>query len=256
LHDQRFNVGEVRAILERGLTERWGVELQVPWRLANTSVQYERLDGTVFAPDYTPIHHRNETLAGLGDPWLLARYVDHIAGIDLSLRVGLTLPMGKTRPNPFALGAAGLVHEHIQFGTGTVNGVAMASADKAWGDWHLQGYGQVMWVPYQNGFGYRAGNRYALGLAIQFPEFGKLRASLGGDVANEQAERWDGVVLQEGNLGRTDVLASAGLAMPVGDYGLSLGVKMPAWQHIVQYGHDTMQLTYPVLVTLGVGRTW
>lgn len=256
LHDQRFTIGELRAVVERGLSRRLGVEAQLPLRLTKTSVLYERLDGTVFTPDYVPIHHRDETLAGLGDPWLLARFADQSGGVDVSVRMGVTLPLGTTRPNPFALADQGKVHEHLQFGTGTVDGVLMASAKKAMGRVQVQGYGQMLVVPFANGFGYRAGNRYALGLGVTFPLVGPVVASLGGDVVNEQAERWNGVVLQEGNLGRTDVLASGGLAVPLGGYRLSLSVKVPVWQHIIQMGHEAGQLTYPAIGTLAIERTW
>ena len=73
LHDQGITVAELRPILSLGLTRVFGLELQVPVRMAHTTIIFRRLDGTAFTPDYENIHHRNETLVGLGDPWISAR---------------------------------------------------------------------------------------------------------------------------------------------------------------------------------------
>ncbi|MCY1018372.1 hypothetical protein [Pyxidicoccus sp. MSG2] len=49
----------------------------------------------------------------------------------------------------------------------------------------------------------------------------------GADVANEQPERWNGLVQQDGNPGRTDVLVGGGLTYPVGRVPLGLTVRGP-----------------------------
>lgn len=57
---------------------------------------------------YGDIHHRAERFEGVGDGEL---------GISF---VGLTIPFGRTEPDPIERGRLGLKHEHIQFGSGTV----------------------------------------------------------------------------------------------------------------------------------------
>ena len=57
------------------------------------------------------IHHRNETLQRPSDPWLLAHAARGAGPFMLSLRAGVTLPLGRTEEDPFELGrrrAAGL----------------------------------------------------------------------------------------------------------------------------------------------------
>ncbi len=258
LHDQQFYVAELRPLFEVGLTERFGLEAQVPLRFTRTTVVFRRLDGTAFTPDYENIHHRNETLVGLGDPWLSGRASWRVGEVNLAGRLGVSLPLGRTEPNPFALGARGLPHQHIQFGTGTVNPVLSLDVGRALGRVRLQGYGQAQLFLYRNGHGYQAGNRFAAGASAEMTVVERLRASLGADVLNEQPERWDGVVQQDGNVGRTDVLVGASLAYPVGALALSLAVKVPVYQHFIQAGHvhggDPGQLRYPAIVTLGLHR--
>jgi hypothetical protein len=248
LHDQRFSLGELRARVEYGLTEAWGLELQVPVRLSATTVQFRRLDGTPVTLDYVNIHHRDETLFGLGDPWVRARYAFGLGGVNVVARAGVTVPLGSTVENPFALGQAGQEHQHVQFGTGTVQPLLALEAERRWdGGWGARAWGQAQLALAENRFGYRNGHRLAAGVSGEVPVVGALRLSAGADVANEQPERWDGRVQQDGNLGRTDVLVGGGLTYPVGRVQLGLTVRVPVYQHII--GHHG-QLTYPGLLGL------
>jgi len=259
LHDQRFYVAELRPILELGLTEQLGLEAQVPLRFTRTTVLFRRLDGTPFRPDYENIHHRNETLVGVGDPWVSGRVAGRLGEVGLVGRLGVSLPLGRTEEDPFALAEQGLSHQHIQFGTGTFNPVLSLDASGMLGGFRLQGYGQAQLALQANGFGYQAGNRYALGASVERAVL-PLRLSLSADIINEQPERWGGVVKQDGNVGRTDVLVGAGLLWPLGALALSLNVKVPVYQHFIQvessHGGDPGQLTYPAIVNLGLHRTF
>jgi hypothetical protein len=259
LHDQMFYVAELRPILELGLTGQLGLEAQVPLRFTRTTVVFRRLDGTPFEPDYENIHHRNETLVGLGDPWVSGRVAGRLGDVDLTGRLGVSLPLGRTEADPFALAEQGLAHQHIQFGTGTFNPVLSLDAAGPLGGFRLQGYGQAQLSLYANGHGYQAGNRFALGASVE-RVVARLRLSLSADVINEQPERWSGVVRQDGNVGRTDVLAGAGLVWPLGPLALSLNVKVPVYQHFIQvehaHGGDPGQLKYPAIVNLGLHRTF
>jgi hypothetical protein len=248
LHDQRFSLGELRARAEYGLTEQWGLELQLPLRLNHTTVQFRRLDGAPVSLDYVNIHHRNETLFGLGDAWVRARYAFDVGKVGLVARAGFTVPLGGTVENPFALGEAGREHQHVQFGTGTVQPLVALEAQRRWDSgWTARAWGQAQLALVENRFGYRNGHLFAVGVSSEVPVVGALRLSAGADVANEQPERWDGRVQQDGNLGRTDVLVGGGLAYPVGRLRLGMTVRVPVYRHII--GHHG-QLTYPGLLGL------
>ncbi len=259
LHNQRFYIAELRPILEYGISSGLSLELQLPLRLHRSTIQFERLDGTPFEPDYESIHHRNETLFGLADPWLSARAAWQLAGFNVTGRLGVSLPLGSTVPDPFALAEQGLWHQHIQFGTGTFNPVLGLDVSRKLGAFDLRAYGYAQLMLYENRYRYQAGNRFAAGVIGSLPLWGKVRASLSTDLVNEQPERWSGLIQQEGNLGRTDVLVGASLAVPLGDYAVTVGAKVPVYQHIIQsedHDHDPGQLSYPALVNVGLQRTF
>jgi len=256
-HDQRFWLGELRPILAFGITPAFGIEAQIPVRVVRTTIQFRRLDGTPFTPDYENIHHRDETLAGFADPWLLARATGTIGPVRLTTRAGIGLPVGSTEEDPFARGRAGLAHQHIQFGTGTVHPVFALDASLPIGRVRVGSYAQALVFVYENTYGYQAGNRYAGGLAgdvdVLVPA---LRVGLSADVLNERPERWGGIVQQDGNVGRTDLLAGAAVSYAFGDVVASLAVKIPVWQHFIEAGHlhgfEPGQLTYPAIVNLAM----
>src|SRR5690606_23026436 len=137
-------LADTRLTVAYGIWRWLGAEVQIPFRVSHTSIEFRRLDGTPFSPDYLSIHHRDETLAGLADPWLLARADVELAGTALGARLGASLPVGRTEPNPFALGAMGQAHQHVQFGAGTVAPVAIVSAVRPLGArWSASAYGQA-----------------------------------------------------------------------------------------------------------------
>lgn len=254
LHDQVLYVGELRGVLEHGIDDAWSIEAQLPVKLTRTTIEYRKLDGALFTPDYPNIHHRNETLFGVGDPWLTVRRVFEAAGFKFSLRAGVSIPLGETVEDPFALGERGLAHQHIQFGTGTFDPLLGFDVSRALGPVTLAAYGQAQLVLYENGHDFRAGNRYALGLSGAMTLYGPLGVSIGVDVINEQPERWDGEVHQDGNLGRTDVLGGGAIELRFAEYLLSAGLKAPIYQHIIMSEDEPGQLTYPALILLSIGR--
>jgi hypothetical protein len=253
IHDQRFAIGELRATVEHGLTDTLGVELQLPVRFNRTTIQFRALDGTPLTLDYENIHHRNESLFGLGDPWVLGRYAFSVGEVRLAARAGFTVPLGSTVEDPFALGEAGLPHQHIQFGTGTVQPLLGLEAGRSWDSWSARLWGQAQLSLVDNHHGFRSGHRFGAGLSAALKVTGSLRLSAGADLAHEQPERWSGVVQQDGNLGRTDVLLGGGLHWNVKDVRLGLTLQVPVYSHII--GHHG-QLSYPGLMGLTAGTTF
>jgi hypothetical protein len=96
------------------------VSLRVPYDVKDQRVRYTTLTGEPYTPPYGDIHHRTETLRGLSDAQLTALLP---LGGSLQVGGGLSIPIGHTEPNPIELGREGKKHEHIQFGTGTVDPV-------------------------------------------------------------------------------------------------------------------------------------
>lgn len=252
VHDQTIALGELRLAAEFGVAEDVGVALTLPLRLVDTSIRYLDAGGQEVAIAGDGIHHRNETLVGPVDPWLLGHWHRQLGALSIDVRGGVSLPLGKTEEDPFALGDAGMRHQHIQFGTGTINPVVGVEVDRNLGPLSLRAFALTQQVLYENGKGYRAGDRYGGGLgAVSSLGTRKWRFELGGEVQGETAEEWNGVRHRDdGNQGRVDVLAAAavGRALGAGVDGF-IGVKVPVYTHVVGG-----QLEYPVVIELGFAR--
>src|SRR5688572_3094903 len=97
-----------------GLASWLAAELRLALRIVDVNPTYSELDGT---PKEVPndIHHHDETLVGPSDPWLVLRVAGATGRLVTAARLGVTLPIGRTEPDPYLLGSRGEWHEHIQF---------------------------------------------------------------------------------------------------------------------------------------------
>ena len=248
-HDQTFDLAEVRLIGGMPIGGGVGLEVEVPYRVNRVSVRYRRLDGTEFEPDYEDIHHRDETLTGLGDVRVALSAAKRFAAVTAQVSGGMWLPFGRTQENPFERGRLGLEHQHVQFGTGTFDpAVAVDVAGRA-GRIAWSSYAQARFVMTESPRGYQAGNRFAVGAWARTPVGSGFEAGAGLDLAHEQAERWGGVVEYEGNLGRTDLLAGASVSWANGPLRLATDLRIP-----VVSESSGEQLDYPAV--LGVEAAW
>ena len=128
-HHVKLNIFRVDIGLKYQLGSQWMLEANVPYETKAQEATVEKID-PVTPEQWDAIvrngnnHHRNETYTGLADAdVLLAHHAHGIFKEDdfFTGRVGTTIPFGKTEEDPWKLGAAGLEHLHIQFGTGTFN---------------------------------------------------------------------------------------------------------------------------------------
>jgi hypothetical protein len=249
-HVQDITVADAALVAEYGIARGVGLSLTTFYRQSTSRVRFQdegRRDVLVPGGD---IHHRNETLTGPGDPWALLVLGRDIGPWSVAARGGLSIPLGRTEENPFELGRRGLSHQHIQFGTGTWNPMAGASLGRRLGHLTLAASVLARLATSENDHGYRAGNRYDVSLLADRRLGGPWRVLGGLDLAREEAERWNGVIEEEGNLGRTDVLAAAALVRQVGAAGaVTLHVKVP---FLVRARGS--QVDYPAIVALGWSR--
>jgi len=112
-HNQDLYPSELRTMIEVGLTRAIGAEMHIPLRLVRTTIRYTDPTGQPYVPLDADVHHRNETLYGVGDPWLLGRIGGTLRGWWLLARGGLSVTLGGIQPDPFALGERDLRHQHI-----------------------------------------------------------------------------------------------------------------------------------------------
>jgi hypothetical protein len=237
---------ETAASAAYGFGGGWGLEAVVFWRHVDTTIRFEDLDRNPIELPGGDIHHRDETLSGPGDPWLMAVAGRRFGAWSTAVRGGVTVPLGRTEENPFALGRQGLSHQHIQFGTGTWDPLAGAAAGRRFGGLVTTASVIARLPVATNEHGYRAGRRVLASLVGDHAIRGPWRVQAGLEYGHETAETWDGIVEEEGNLGRSDLLGAVGLARVIGARALVLTVRVP-----LRTRSNGVQVDYPAIVSLG-----
>ncbi len=255
-HDQRLYPLELRLAVEYAFGDALAIELQLPLRVVTTRVEYTDVAGAPYEPLDPGVHHRNETVTGFADPWLLLRVGATFEQWWLAARPGLSVPLGRTEENPFELGDQGLRHQHIQLGSGTFDPVLVLEASRAFDRLQLQLFAQGQLPLYENRHGYHAPWRVYGGTSLGTQLFRKLTGSLGVEAFHEAAEAWDGEVRQDGNLGRSELLASATLTQAFGPSELSLGLRVPLWRDIVTGDEPPGTPSSPLTISLGVSHVY
>ncbi len=199
-----------------GITPWFGIDARWSLRVADVSPTYSELDGT---PKAVPndIHHHDETLVDVTDPWLVARLALVHGDFIGVLRMGASFPVGRTEPDPYALGRQGKWHQHLQAGTGTVvpivgfgMGYTIGRGAKVPVTLGLGGVG--FFNAYENDEGFRAPVRMYVSqrVAVSFME-GKITPFVEGTLAHEGEELWGGDVGLEGSNIRTEVYVGGGI---------------------------------------------
>ncbi len=251
-HVQRLYASDLTVDAAYGLHRLVGLEATLPLRQVTTTIRYTDLQGEATVPSPPDLHHRNETLIRPGDPWLLLHTGATFDKWGLSAKAGASIPLGQTVENPFPLGRMGLPHQHIQFGTGTVDPLVAASLQRRFDGWSTQAFALARLALYENSHHYRAGNRIFGGIgSTSALGTRNWQFTAGGDVYHESAEHWDGHLEDEGNLGRTDVLASVGFSVRVSaGWTLNTTVKVPVFVDAVG-----AQVSYPALLQLSASTT-
>jgi hypothetical protein len=201
-----------------GLTDWLALEARWSLRVADVHPTYAELDGT---PKLVPddIHHHDETLVDPTDPWLLVRLaaVDE-RGFVGSLRLGASFPVGRTEPDPYALGREGLRHQHLQAGTGTLVpivglGVGYTLLESSATPVTLSLAGLGFFNAYANGEGFQAPVRLYASQRVAVSLLERtLTPFVEGILAHEGEEFWAGEVGLEGSNVRTEVYVGGGLA--------------------------------------------
>lgn len=215
LHDQRISWFRLDPSFTAGLGRGWQVSAQFPVDLRMVRVAYTSLEGEPYDPPYADIHHRDETLWGPVDGTLkVGLYA--LAGEHLLVggRLGTSVPIGRTEEDPYALGDAGLEHQHLQFGTGTfvpTGGVDLHLMGSRWG---LLGWANGRASLYANGKGYRAPSTASLGTGPTFRLTPTVTTVLTVEGTVESAEAWNG----DTSGGRIAGVGTLGVNGAVGDH--------------------------------------
>jgi hypothetical protein len=213
-----------------GVTERVGLEFEMPYRQVRVEADFEGSGGER-REDFVSIHHRTETVSGLGDISLYARFrlTRPLAGGRWVVDVlsGVAVPTGDTEPDPFELGEEGHQHQHIFFGTGTYDPLLGVEVYHPSSSLPTAGWLRLRTPVSENSFGYRAGARVSAGIAVN-PSLGVASWSFLGqlELYHEEPSRWDDRNAR--NSGRTDLIGNLGVFWtPAAAWDLHVVVKIP-----------------------------
>ena len=252
--DTRLVLAETRLAASYALTPSLALDASLPYRIVDVGVTHrDPATGEVVVPSAPPIHARDETLHGVGDPSIALHVARDLGGFGVHARLGTSLPLGRSEEDPVALGAIGQEHQHVQLGSGTFIPSLALEVQRPIGEVTLAGFGLIHASLYDNDHGYRAGDRWSAGVSGSAGLGTRgWTFSLAAEVHAETAETWDGVVpADEGNAGRTDVLLGGVVAWrPRPGLAVVLDVKVPVYAHVVG-----PQLDYPVVIGVGFVTT-
>jgi hypothetical protein len=236
--------------VQYGVLSWLSVAATIPYRAVTTQVEYTDLQGNPYDPVPPDTHHRNRTITGLGDPTIAVAIGRAIGRIGFSVRLGAMLPFGRTLDqDPFVLGREGIPHEHVQFGVGRVRPLAGSAIGYDFGVVGIDGWFLATLAVAENDIGYRPGQRIGGGVRVSSALGTKTaRFGVGAEILHETTETWSGLQPGDGNLGRTDVLATLGARWsPFQRWGFFGALKIPVYVNAVG-----AQLSYPFVAQLGV----
>jgi hypothetical protein len=187
-HKARLGLFRTDLAIGYGLTSSLLLTARLPYENKDQRISYRTLDGQPYDPPYGDIHHRTETLRGVGDGEIGVAFA---LGSDWQAGAGITLPFGRTEPDPIDLGRRGIEHEHIQFGSGTFDPRLSLQWSRPLGRLRLGASLDARLPLYENDHGYRApaSVRWSVGPTLPIGTTG-LAAQLAGQY--QSIGRWSG----------------------------------------------------------------
>ena len=169
---------------------------------------------------------------------------------------GTSLPLGSTVEDPFEAGDRGEAHQHVQFGTGTFDPSFGGDLTRGLPKAQLSLYGNGQLSLYENRHGYRAGRRGLLGFSagwkarVGLTPYGTLEGSFEGP------ERWNGVIQQDGLLGRRELRAGVGVRWQTGRTTIDAAVRTPIVRQLIEGDEPPGSLRSPISASISAGWTF
>ena len=235
-HETSLDYTRLELGLQYTLTPEWDLIARVPWEQKEQRSSIGLIDPSTDA-DRTAmqrnvdLHHRTATLRGLSDLMILGRR----RWSRLAISAGTTIPIGRTVENPYALGDQGVEHQHIQFGTGTVDPLFEANYSVPVTERLTAGASINGRLPlYENSRGFRAPPDGALSLHVSQRLSDRVQIRLEGTTFAQGYGYWDG--LRDENTGLVATSISAGATFRLKDVSLSADVRHPISQRTLAEG--------------------
>ena len=236
------------------LNERFELSVNLPMRWALSDAVFLDKAGKDL-PQFSSIHHRDETLFGLGDVGLQARYriLTQTAegGPRIDVTAGVSFPTGGIEPNPFQLGREGKDHQHIFFGTGTFDPKLGVEFEKTFGSTSLLAAVNWQGPVYANSEDYQGPQTLVGGLTAA-NGFGLTSWVFrgGAELLIEWPAKWGSEAAK--NSGRTDIAPVLGVTWLANQsVSTSLIIKKP-----FVLDHQGSKFDVPLIVIVGAAYSF
>lgn len=188
----------------------------MPFRRVDVKAAFDDRNGDPL-PDFESIHHRTETISGIADVEVWLR---RSVGESFQVLGGLALPTGDVEHDPFEAGELGESHQHLFFGSGTVDPLLGIDAWRAVGDWSVSAWARGRMSVGRSSEGYQAGERIAAGLSAGRPlGTAGWNGRVQFEFTHEEPSGWRGNDAR--NSGRTDAILG---------FGVGYGAPGRPWQ--------------------------
>lgn len=192
-HHQTVGLNRAQAKVTMGLGSGWQGTLEIPLDIKALSIEYTTPDGAPYNPPYGDIHHRNETLVGLGDGRVeLQRITRTAGGLVVGGGLGVMLPLGRIEENPYALAAEGRRHQHVQMGSGTVDPVASTTAILMGHRWGFVSNASGRLPLMNNKYGFTPSPLLQVSIGPTYRFSAKTMAVLTAGIKHSWQATWDG----------------------------------------------------------------
>ncbi len=234
---------------EYALTERWGLVGRVPADIKRQAVSLSEIAPATEAEREAMVrnmnlHHRAETYSGLSDLMLLVanrRYGLFREGDALKVGLGLSLPTGRTEPNPYELGAAGIQHRHIQFGTGTLDPLLELNYWIPLSGSASAGVFSLARLPVaENKKTYQGPREISSGLNVGYRLKGRVSLHWNLTHYYQGYARWDGA--RDENSGLQAFSAMVGATLRLSEHAaVGADLRYPVWQRTLFPGSDVFE---------------
>lgn len=193
-----------------GLLKWLDVRLRMPLRYVGVTARFLDSQGAPL-PHYQSIHHRDETLVGVADPDLQFGFRPlSITGTQrwlLEFGGGISAPIGRIEPDPYKAGREGRPHQHIMFGSGTIDPMSFITVGYLHRQIQVYIHTTLRGAIVPNQYGFQAGLRFRTSLSVESSLGLKQWAfQIQGAFMHSEPSLWDGQVDPDSIGGRTDML--------------------------------------------------
>jgi hypothetical protein len=188
-------------------------------------------------------------LRGIGDGEIDVAFA---AGRDWVLGAGVTLPFGRTEPDPIELGRRGLKHEHIQFGSGTFDPTLSVQWSRPLGKLRFGASADARVPLYENSHGFKlpVTVRWSIGPSFPIGTTG-LSAQLAGQyqaIGKWNGERDEGTGFHNGGASlRASFLVAKG-------WRITPGIYREVFSHSLSDESFRQGTTYSLVLTRFFGK--